>query len=315
MAIKQLTHRYDGRQWRKLSLALFLFALFFIPSASFASPVNSGVIGLHNEPYFTVEIQRINGITANRGLIEAGNYILGGSVKITVDGKVCNLGPSGIMRVESGIYKRTTLKNWGLTWQTVQTVANCNAYEQNVQAVEVNLAGGACTDVQFTIPYVPSSDNYLLPDASYAVDMLAYKNCWSSIQSTGQTDYDVVNVWLAPMIAGGVQRPVTCTDGIQNQGETDTDCGGLNCNTCANGYLAVDAKRDCRTGYASPGWDGKLRCADVPINNQTGLPDFGKYGGTPGILDILKQNAGSIIFVVLLVAFLASPFRARVLGF
>ncbi len=41
--------------------------------------------------------------------------------------------------------------------------------------------------------------------------------------------------------------PPTCTDGIQNGSETDVDCGGGTCPTCANG-LGCQANSDCTSG-------------------------------------------------------------------
>ncbi|MFH1226180.1 MAG: DUF2341 domain-containing protein [bacterium] len=45
--------------------------------------------------------------------------------------------------------------------------------------------------------------------------------------------------------------PETCVDGIQNQGETDFDCGGPNCPDCENGDSCLDHS-DCSSGYCDP---------------------------------------------------------------
>lgn len=43
---------------------------------------------------------------------------------------------------------------------------------------------------------------------------------------------------------------VSCNDGIQNQDETDIDCGGLQCTRCAlNESCAID--NDCRSGFCN----------------------------------------------------------------
>jgi hypothetical protein len=75
----------------------------------------------------------------------------------------------------------------------------------------------------------------------------------------------------------------TCTDGIQNQGETDVDCGGPNCGPCALGKKCV-ANGDCTTGLACSGGV----CANPPsctdgIQNQgeTGIDCGGPCGPCP----------------------------------
>lgn len=43
---------------------------------------------------------------------------------------------------------------------------------------------------------------------------------------------------------------LSCNDGLQNQDETDIDCGGLQCTRCAaNQSCAID--HDCKTGFCS----------------------------------------------------------------
>ena len=44
----------------------------------------------------------------------------------------------------------------------------------------------------------------------------------------------------------------TCSDGILNQNETSTDCGGPNCGRCANG-LNCSRNSDCRSNYCKNG--------------------------------------------------------------
>ena len=61
----------------------------------------------------------------------------------------------------------------------------------------------------------------------------------------------------------GSSGPGVCTDGVQNGGETDVDCGGT-CDPCAGGQgCAVDA--DCAAGVCGV----RLRCLDASCNDHT----------------------------------------------
>jgi hypothetical protein len=51
--------------------------------------------------------------------------------------------------------------------------------------------------------------------------------------------------------------PESCTDGIQNEGETDIDCGGPNCGGCANGKNC-GGDTDCLSGSCCNG-----TCRDI----------------------------------------------------
>ena len=52
-----------------------------------------------------------------------------------------------------------------------------------------------------------------------------------------------------------------CTDGIQNQDETDIDCGGVICNGCANGQLCL-INSDCLSGNCT-----NNVCVGAPVEN------------------------------------------------
>ncbi|MEZ4427621.1 MAG: hypothetical protein R3A51_08045 [Nannocystaceae bacterium] len=71
----------------------------------------------------------------------------------------------------------------------------------------------------------------------------------------------------------------TCADTIQNQDETDQDCGGMTCDPCAvdQGCLVNE---DCETGYCDP----NMVCANIPeivISALTGAHN-GDLGGLAG---------------------------------
>ena len=73
----------------------------------------------------------------------------------------------------------------------------------------------------------------------------------------------------------------TCSDGIQNQDESDVDCGGATCDKCENGKTCTKAD-DCANGECNAG-----KCAGEPIpkaqlneliiNEVHGAPPAGQY--------------------------------------
>ena len=70
---------------------------------------------------------------------------------------------------------------------------------------------------------------------------------------------------------GGICQESTCDDYIQNQGESDVDCGGNYCDACLEGYSCV-YHRDCNSGYC----EGKVctasSCYDgVENGDETGV--------------------------------------------
>lgn len=61
--------------------------------------------------------------------------------------------------------------------------------------------------------------------------------------------------------ANGVCQAATCSDMIQNGGESDVDCGGPACSTCVNGSECGGAS-DCASGICSGGKCVEPSCAD-----------------------------------------------------
>jgi hypothetical protein len=53
----------------------------------------------------------------------------------------------------------------------------------------------------------------------------------------------------------------TCMDSVMNSNETDTDCGGPDCNACANGMMCL-VPTDCTSGFCDNGTCAA--CADDP---------------------------------------------------
>jgi hypothetical protein len=61
------------------------------------------------------------------------------------------------------------------------------------------------------------------------------------------------------------QPPATCSDGVQNEGETDIDCGGPHCPKCADGKKCASAS-DCVSGVCSGGVCAAPTCSDTVQN-------------------------------------------------
>ena len=189
--------------------------------------------------------------------------------------KITNLGEYGTQRVEVGIYKRNQLDSWG-AFSVVNNIANCKPYEKNVATKEITLGDGESITEIFYIPQVPCDSIGGAYD--YAIYAGAYRWCWTEETGSGLTSYDRqdVFVWLDPTDVLSLEE--SCQDGLLNQDETDTDCGGSHCSKCENGYRC-NTNSDCASGYCGRGYDGKNRCMNVPDDNNDGKPDYDKYTG------------------------------------
>ncbi len=84
-----------------------------------------------------------------------------------------------------------------------------------------------------------------------------------------ETSTDCVSLVCDVGADGGVCLAATCADGVLNQGETDTDCGGPSCPGCANGDGCVEWE-DCASGYCAGGACVEPTCSDGVTNgNET----------------------------------------------
>lgn len=72
------------------------------------------------------------------------------------------------------------------------------------------------------------------------------------------------------MCTGGFCQPGACSDGMQNNGETDVDCGGGTCAPCSDGD-ACELGRDCASGLCESG-------VCVPATCANGMMDAGEVG-------------------------------------
>ena len=248
------------------------------------------VSGAYAEPNFQVMIH-----DSIFGIVGAG--ICGNAYSISATVK--NVGTHGTMRVEAGIYETAQVAQWYPS--LVTPIVNCKQYETNVATKDVTLDAGEFELIHFEV-IVPSSA-YL---GWYTVHVNAFKNCWTSqTPLTGQTGYDTA---LMSIVCGSPVQ--TCMDGIMNQGETDTDCGGSNCGGCGL-YGHCKVNRDCETGlYCSagkcasvvgPGPGPGVGCAEQFKNNPVGM--LGCYFAQ----NRKTLNALALILVVGLVALVVIP--------
>jgi hypothetical protein len=105
------------------------------------------------------------------------------------------------------------------------------------------------------------------------VGVTSVANLYLQVTGTG-----VVPVGGACQAQGVLVAVASCSDGVQDQGETDVDCGGLtSCPRCAVGENC-SAGSDCQTSSCMGGQCVAASCTDTIKNgNETGI-DCG--GGT-----------------------------------
>lgn len=177
----------------------------------------------------------------------------GDTVNIYVD--ITNKGSDGQQKIECGIYTTEQLQAWGVNtalaifplFSGASNVPNCVATEDNVDTVTQTLKYGATTQIIFT-PKAPFS----YPGTGYRIFCAAFDQCWNE-QDNPLVTHRVTDTDLAPFelkSRSDVTPVVSCSDGLLNQDETDTDCGGF-CGSCPN-YAICKTDSDCQSNYCSP---------------------------------------------------------------
>jgi hypothetical protein len=83
----------------------------------------------------------------------------------------------------------------------------------------------------------------------------------------------------------------TCTDGIQNQGESDVDCGGANCPACVSGKHC-NVGTDCATGLQC---NGTTHLCETPPMCANNVPPVGPCGGTDPRCPACPDTTASLI--------------------
>jgi hypothetical protein len=154
------------------------------------------------------------------------------------------------MKCELGFYTAQQVSNWGFALVTndVKNIDNCVPNQANVDSVSINIDAGETIIVDYGI-YAPQSN----PDTSYVLFSECFNECWyEDIPEFKRYDTDKVNIDLKEL--GGTIE--SCNDGILNQDETDTDCGGNECKGCSkNQHCNYDS--DCKTNNCENGLCGK----------------------------------------------------------
>jgi len=119
---------------------------------------------------------------------------------------------SGILKYEVKLFKR------------VVGLGNDLIHSQNTTKTKETLTG-------FTLE---NNEDYFI--SARAMNKV---NSWSSSK-----DADEIRVDTS-------MKPVDCTNGKKDGGETDIDCGGSACPSCSNG-MACSTNKDCTSGYCNP---------------------------------------------------------------
>ena len=269
--------------------------------------------------------------------------------KVQIYPEICNFGTDGTMRVECGIYTEKQVKSWGYTANFFSflnagtQITNCVAAETNVDTRSLTLDNGECVSPKADLnpfgkppilfnPIAPSSD----PNDEYVILCQAFTQCYAPDVDPGISDYDIVSFDLKDK---GLTAE-TCADGITNQDETSTDCGGSCegcelydfCNTksdCQNGLICTSGRcakviteePTCGNGACETGEDAKSCKSDCGIANNEKDPlgpvTIVAIKAASGIIGLIfavmfliagfkteKEGSSKIIFLILGTAFL-----------
>ena len=174
------------------------------------------------------------------------------NVPITV--LVTNLkNTEGEMFVEAGIYDDDYLSTSGLLAVVNDDVPTCKDGETNVDAVKVSLDGGESVPVTFNVkaPHVCSIFDSGQPTPEYKYVTATYTSCSeggnpdSGGKRAAQND-NLVIVKEFGLVCG------TCSDGIKNADESDTDVGGRCADEGKPALLDMrcSVNKDCATGLS-----------------------------------------------------------------
>ena len=245
-------------------------------------------------------------------IIEYHPYTFENTKNYKVKVRVWNLGENtGQGHLECGIYTDEQLRDWGIPLMFIP-VANCKNYETNVDTVQVILSGNTHEDIELIIPKVPDAGVKDRVDDFYLLCGL-YIDCYGQDTNNngkyewGYLAYDKRRVYV---FVNSLTADPNDHDGIKNNGETDTDCGGPNAKPCDDGYLCVN-NDDCKSGYCGIAVDGQRRCMQIPDDNGNGKIDaeeYKKYTGKDP-LDDLKLMVFNVfafskyIFVLIILGF------------
>lgn len=181
------------------------------------------------------------------------------------------------------------------------SLKNQSTYYWNVKAVN---------EVGF-ISTVKSSDGVLVYGSTSGtsstlnastVGEIEYHPCANDIKDSDETDIDcggscdpcepgkacsAANDCSSNNCASNICQESTCSDSIQNQGESDIDCGGNYCTGCTVGESCV-YHRDCMSGYCSAKTCDSSACDDGIKNGDETGTDCGGSCDTCEIVTLQK---------------------------
>jgi hypothetical protein len=202
----------------------------------------------------------------------------GGSVQVSLG--VENVGADGTQYVECGIYTKAQVESWGYNtrqyfaifswWRDIDNVENCKSSESNVDTVKITLDRGekVPSDSLFMVMKAP----YTNPNDEYVIFCDAYKACYGA---PGFQDIDNrvtgVDISKFDLQESGYTSTETCSDGIMNQDESDTDCGGK-CQDCPE-YYKCKKDSDCLSGFCEGGVCGKSQASGGSSGGSVGGQD------------------------------------------
>ena len=104
--------------------------------------------------------------------------------------------------------------------------------------------GSNCNDTPLASSF---STSMALAAGSHDIVLGAYNSL-----KTYNNEFMTVSFDNVLVVANAAAPTPTCTDGIQNQDETDVDCGGANCGACADGLMCL-VNADCTSGSCTGG--------------------------------------------------------------
>lgn len=191
-------------------------------------------------PYFDIQLK---GVKKDIGTWQMEEPELNSDEITHIKLGISNYGDDGTMRIECGIYKRSTVNGWYgkdvYSLSILTPALNCQEYETNVKTWILTLNKGESKELVFDVksPVVKGLSGY---SEDYGVHCQTYIRCWQPGVDIGRTDYDVLPVRIRK---SEIYSPETCSDGIKNQDETDTDCGGV-CKGCKE-LLSCTDDSDC----------------------------------------------------------------------
>jgi len=176
-------------------------------------------------------------------ILSAAPSVFTSEKDVSVLVKIKNNGGTGSMKVEVGLYKATDINDWGFVIS--QEATNCEPTEKNVETKLITLDAGEETTQTFTITTPKVCREVLETVSDFDILALSYLNCKNTGLANGVTSSSRFNILFTPRN----DCTGSCSNGINDGEETDTDCGGSQCSKCQEGWKC-NKVTDCQSGLA-----------------------------------------------------------------